>query len=151
MKTCKTCNETKSLEEFSKRSRNKDGYELHCKVCLRKVHQEWVNNNPEKARESWRKASKKNYSTKNYRVRHLAKYGLTEQGYESLLLSQNKLCAICNEDKPLCIDHDHETGKVRGLLCTSCNTGLGKLGDSITSLQNAINYLARVQVNNNPS
>jgi len=74
--------------------------------------------------------------------------------YESLIESQNNLCAICgneetrissrsNEITRLCIDHDHASGKVRALLCANCNSGIGKFKDDIQILQSAIEYLKK--------
>lgn len=72
-------------------------------------------------------------------------YGLTEEQYNDMISSQNNMCAICNKTshKTLHIDHDHETGKVRGLLCSNCNTGIGFFKDDISLLNNAIDYLAK--------
>jgi len=71
--------------------------------------------------------------------------GMTYDIYEELLISQNNSCAICKKEhtdiKKLHIDHCHNTGKVRGLLCNNCNNGMGKLGDSIERLELVINYL----------
>jgi len=64
-----------------------------------------------------------------------------------MLKEQGGGCAICGETKPLkgknylCVDHCHETGEVRGILCHACNTGLGKFKDSPELLHTAINYL----------
>lgn len=77
------------------------------------------------------------------------KYGLSEDGYLSLLGSQNGACAICRKpfgDAVPNVDHDHSTGLVRGLLCTVCNTGVGKLGDSVEGLTAALRYLANGEV-----
>ena len=84
----------------------------------------------------------------------LTKYGITQNDYVEMLLDQKGVCAICNlpetivdkrsgQVQLLSIDHDHTTGKVRGLLCTQCNHGIGKFKDSITVLQSAIDYLDR--------
>jgi hypothetical protein len=79
------------------------------------------------------------------RWRHLKRrYGITKEDYTNMLIQQNNGCAICGEvdhDKPLHVDHDHNTRKVRGLLCVRCNTMLGKARDNITILNKAINYL----------
>lgn len=71
-------------------------------------------------------------------------YGITEQEYRKLLRRQHGVCAICGakpKNQTLAVDHDHETGKVRGLLCRSCNVALGCLKDDIRLLSAAIVYL----------
>lgn len=74
-------------------------------------------------------------------------YKITPQEYESLVLSQNYKCAICDKrPKRLVIDHDHNTGTIRGLLCFDCNTGLGKFGDVISGLEKAVKYLKNQRV-----
>lgn len=66
---------------------------------------------------------------------------------KQMLAAQNGVCAICGKEptkgrgRKLHIDHDHETGKRRGLLCNGCNTGIGSLGDDVSRLQRAIKYL----------
>lgn len=77
-----------------------------------------------------------------------AEYGLTKTGYEDLLKAQAGGCAICGrkdsaKGRKLAVDHDHITGKVRGLLCANHNIGLGKFGDSEQLLTRAILYLIR--------
>jgi len=64
----------------------------------------------------------------------------------ALLESQGHLCAICGSKERLCIDHDHETGFVRGALCNACNTGLGMFKDNQQSLMAAIGYLGAAQL-----
>jgi len=72
----------------------------------------------------------------------LVKYKLSKEEYYSLIEKANGSCQICGLiPKQLHVDHDHETGRVRGLLCRKCNTGLGKFGDSETLLYKAIEYL----------
>lgn len=79
------------------------------------------------------------------------KYGLTEEAHDAMLASQGGCCAICKTFRwgstsgvPH-VDHDHETGEVRGLLCFACNTGLGKLGDNVESLERALAYLKKAR------
>jgi len=77
------------------------------------------------------------------------KYGITLADYDVMLEEQGGCCAICGTDNPsarsgkvrFAVDHCHKTGKVRGLLCESCNIGLGNFYDNKSYLQNAINYL----------
>lgn len=72
-------------------------------------------------------------------------YGLTEDAYVALLVSQDLRCGICREwldlGKNTHVDHDHRTGKVRGILCGVCNKGLGQFQDSVSVLERAIQYL----------
>jgi hypothetical protein len=96
---------------------------------------EWRIKNPEKA---------KNSELKKH-------YGITLSEYESMMAAQNGLCAICKQpenskDKDggprgMPVDHCHTTGKVRGLLCTSCNRALGMFKDNVDNLVSAIEYL----------
>lgn len=92
--------------------------------------------NPEKYKEMGRKSERK---------RRMARYGITEEQYDALMVKQSYRCRICT--KPLVegrfchIDHSHTTGKVRGLLCHHCNVMLGLAKDDSNILQQAINYL----------
>jgi hypothetical protein len=103
----------------------------------------------------WRCATQRRaYQTRPDRVladrnRNQAKYFNLDVGElldlrEDLLDSQDSKCGICGvliDDDTAKLDHEHETGRIRGLLCTKCNTGLGKLGDSIEGLERALAYL----------
>lgn len=75
-------------------------------------------------------------------------YGITQDDYEKILKKQRGKCAICRltgsgqaGKNYLCVDHDHKTGKIRGLLCHKCNRGIGLLGDSIKNAVAALSYL----------
>lgn len=79
------------------------------------------------------------------------KYGITREQFDKILLEQNGVCRIClkaetmknghNTIMSLAVDHNHETGKVRGLLCINCNQGIGKFKDNPVLLQRALEYL----------
>ena len=79
------------------------------------------------------------------RASNLAKkYGITEQQYDDLLKAQHGVCAICGRHQHyqrLSVDHDHKTGRVRGLLCMQCNRGIGRFFDSPIRLRSAAEYL----------
>ncbi len=93
------------------------------------------------------------YKSRHRRAQLKCAYNMTLEQYESMYISQNGCCAICgksNEEiaasgvkKLLCVDHDHTTGKVRGLLCDKCNRGIGMLDHNIIYLSKAIEYLSR--------
>lgn len=94
--------------------------------------------------------SRKRYATKNknqIRNNHIkSRYGITLEQYNEMFKLQEEKCLICNKhqnefNKAFAIDHDHKTGKIRGLLCHKCNSGLGSFNDSIETLQHAIDYL----------
>jgi hypothetical protein len=97
----------------------------------------------EKIRQSMRGLDPK--VRRNQRLK--ANYGISQSDYESMLRLQNFSCKICGKKhsekrgKKLHVDHCHENGHVRGLLCTSCNTALGKMKDDVDRLKNAIRYL----------
>lgn len=79
-------------------------------------------------------------------VQRKYKYGITQEYFEFLISQQNGLCAVCFKEpngnrKILCIDHDHDTGKIRGLLCHKCNSAIGLFNDNIVLIEKALIYL----------
>ncbi len=90
----------------------------------------------------------KNWPEKMRRYNLKRGYNLTPEQYDLMLKKQNGVCAICESFRPLShkettfhVDHNHKTGKIRGLLCARCNTGLGGFQDNMQYLKNAIKYL----------
>lgn len=106
-----------------------------------------------RAREWAKKSRKENPERHHINDRKLAlmkNYGVTVGQYDSMFASQGGLCAICSKPEKakrgyLCVDHDHSTGMVRGLLCYRCNAALGQVGDSVDVLTKMIEYLSRIQ------
>jgi hypothetical protein len=94
--------------------------------------QQWKKDNPEKYKE-----------TNRGRTRNLAKHGFTVEEWDQIVVDIDNKCQLCGKDmeKP-CVDHDHNTGLVRGALCTHCNRGLGAFYDDPELLQKAIEFLA---------
>jgi hypothetical protein len=92
-----------------------------------------------KERKAYQLASKKNYL--NYHLKH--RYGITLEVRNALNKKQKGRCAICGERRKLNVDHDHKTGKVRGLLCKQCNYLLGNARDDCVILTNANKYLRK--------
>lgn len=121
-KTCNKCGLRKPANEFSKNKRLSCGLEQHCKECKRQM-------------------SKDHYHRKHVRLR---RYGITHEQYKRLEQEQQGRCAICRTgNEPLVIDHDHETGTVRGLLCQRCNLLVGHANDDVEVLENAKRYIQR--------
>jgi len=103
--------------------------------------------NPEHIRRvavAWREANPDKIHYYN-RKRALSRYGITPEEYDTMLGLQGGGCAICGSSNTardsLAVDHDHDTGRVRGLLCSGCNTGLGMFGDDLERLRKALRYL----------
>ena len=134
MKTCTSCEVAKPFTEFNKGPAYKNGYRSQCKACL-SAYSKRRNSDP---------VQKEINRANSYKF----KYGITLKQYDEMLEQQNGVCKICGSkdskrgDHRLMVDHDHKTGEVRGLLCNPCNAAIGLLGDNISTLQNAINYLS---------
>lgn len=75
----------------------------------------------------------------------LKKYNLTPEQFDAMVHEQGGACAICRSVERLCVDHDHGSGVVRGLLCSTCNAALGLLGDTAETLAQAVGYLVRFE------
>jgi len=113
----------------------------------------WVAKNPDYNKEYQKEYRKKNPNAVNEwrkdnrmsaREAHLKnKFGITHFEFEFLKEFQGGVCAICKTptDKTLHVDHDHATSKVRGLLCSNCNRGIGHLKENVVFLAEAIKYL----------
>lgn len=106
--------------------------------------------NPEKMAEYARRrlsdpAKRKRDAANRRRCAYRQKYGITIEQVNVMLEAQGNACAICGNHlarDAINVDHCHESGRVRGLLCSGCNTGLGLLGDNEEGLMKALNYLA---------
>ena len=95
---------------------------------------------------AWRANNLERHNLARRRSVLRSKYGLTLEAYDALVEAQGSACAICGSKackRALHVDHDHGTGKVRGLLCNTCNRCLGLLKDDATVLRSAIAYLER--------
>lgn len=115
-KFCRTCQTIKPLTAWSKNARASDGLQTRCKDCT---------------------------SAANRRDHLERTYGLTEADLLAMRADQNGVCAICQAAAPVHVDHDHETGTVRGILCFPCNAALGHLRDDPLVIRRAARYLER--------
>lgn len=135
---CYTCKRSKTLSCFLRDKTRPRGRAYQCRKCK----------NSEAVRRYGTNCAM--YAAR-YRAQNIAKYGITLYDFAQLRAAQNNLCAICQQPETtrtnsgrvrrLCIDHDHRTNKVRGLLCVSCNRALGLLRDKPELLRKASIYL----------
>lgn len=129
VKTCTKCKQTKTIDEFNKirilagcyqKLTFVDGYHDLCKIC-------------------------KTQRRENYSLKH--KYGMRRTDFDTMMKDQDKCCFLCKKDLSILprqkqhVDHSHSTGKVRGILCISCNHGLGKFQDNPELLRKAATYI----------
>ena len=154
--TNKNCKDKtpRPIEDFWGYPKNK-----WCKPCIRLAQKNWVDRNRDKVNKTSRDSYQKNRERrrllarsrydpeKSKEERLLRRYGISLKEYRYLLLKQNNLCAICEKEdcnsRSLAVDHCHVTGKIRGLLCVSCNNLLGRAKDSVSTLRRAVKYLEK--------
>jgi len=165
-KTCRVCGLEKPVNDFYRAAGMVDGYRSECKACnlaqrARRYREEpafrardiervrrWQQDNPDRHKETQRRVRLKPGFARRMRASHLkCKYGITLDDYEAMLLAQGGGCAICHAGEPpgqsLHVDQDHHTGGVRGLLCFTCNAGIGMFDHDIDVLSAAVDYLRR--------
>ena len=116
MKRCGRCREIKSVSDFHKQRSQPGGYNTYCKACRKDIE-----------------------SDRYFR----RTYGLTRQELQALVASQGGWCAICQVNPAEHVDHCHDSGKIRGVLCFTCNVALGHLKDDVQLFRRAIDYLER--------
>lgn len=130
LKRCRTCNVVKPASEFTLNSQSRDGLWFRCAECNR---------------EHGKARYEREKHNRPWLERHLRRsYGITVEQYESMLAAQGGVCAICGgpqTGKNWHVDHDHETGEVRGILCHGCNHALGGARDNPDTLIAAAKYL----------
>ena len=155
-KECLKCHLYLAPELWDKNKGRKDGLATWCKYCMaayRLAHREknlvyqrqYRKANVEALKDTHRKKYLK------HGRKHLLekKYGITEEIYSQMLTNQSGCCAICLTNNPgtgldfFCVDHDHVTNHVRGLLCVDCNTGLGKFKENPITIREAALYIER--------
>lgn len=143
-KRCGKCGVVKPVEEFDRQRRRRDGLQVNCRACMREINRAWYERNKEKmAGLSTAWAAKNPERAKAIgRKGHLWKtYGLTLEDYDRRLEAQGGKCVCGAAGELLHVDHDHETGEVRGLLCGPCNRTIGMALDSPERLMALARYL----------
>jgi len=134
-KACSKCKKEKIISEFYSDISNPSGLHSHCKVCKNEASKIWKNNNP--------------YKRKAHNIK--TRYGLIYEDFIKMHELQDSKCPGCNEkisiiigsENPAVIDHNHETGDIRSLLCNKCNQVIGLVKEKQTTLENLSNYLRK--------
>lgn len=143
MKECPQCKCQMPNTHFYTDDAKKDGLSYYCKICQRRRATVWAEAHPEERRRTmraWR--DRTDQPTNNRKIWLKRAYDLTPEDTEKLLAAQGRKCAVCRRLlTKYHVDHDHETGKVRGLLCRACNVGLGFFKDSVKRLTAAVDYI----------
>ena len=135
IKTCFECQLVLPIGDFYKAKTNKDGFSGKCKNCSEKYRKIYYIQNKEKLKE-----------TAKWYMRQI-RFNISKEDFNKKLNEQNFKCCICKENfnikdpRSIHIDHNHNTGNLRGILCRFCNTGLGQFKDNIEYLNSAIEYL----------
>jgi len=144
-KVCASCKIRKSIEQFCVNNQQRDGRHVYCRSCQSIINKQWRINNLSTARgccSTWAKSNPNNLADKALK----RNYGISLSDKIAIMESQDYKCAICGDelalgDKHTHLDHDHITGKIRGVLCYRCNHLIGNCCEDSSILQSAIKYL----------
>jgi hypothetical protein len=162
MKACNKCGVVKPLEDFHRAPGCRDGRRGDCIECFRAAAnarnaanpqanrdrvRRWQEENPERYREKLKEFKQSPAGKRSDRKGHLRrKFGMSLEDYDELVEKQGGVCAVCgyppDEGKSFHIDHDHDSGRIRGLLCSRCNHAIGLLRDDPEVIESALTYLA---------
>lgn len=160
MKECRRCGERKDASKFSIDRASKDGLRSACKACDAAARRKRYRADPERYKASVRRWQRKNAERHDdYQRRYKAEVqnrererdahlrrslGIGLETYTKLRDSQGNRCAIClhepEDGQRLHVDHDHTSGRVRGLLCVRCNNAIGLLGEDLDAMEEAVFY-----------
>lgn len=152
-KRCSRCSEMKPRAEFNRNKSHRDGSGSYCRRCRNEYGRWWSKTNQEKVRLKnlkWRKSHPEQNRECNHAAWIKSEYGITRDGYSEMLLRQGGVCAICKKaetvewegvTKRLSVDHSHETGKVRALLCNNCNRVIGLVETANADIYAYLSYL----------
>lgn len=163
-KQCNKCNDVKVFADFPRSKTAPSGYAYECKACMaerarlrrqkdpdkQKAYQKSRSKENAEYARKWRKENKERHKQNKRRFYLKDKYNITTDLYDEMRTLQDCKCYICGKhenDIPnagptaLNVDHCHDTGQVRKLLCMSCNIALGKVNDDVEILQRCIDYI----------
>lgn len=140
-KYCPKCKKIKTFRSFNKSKNSNFGYSSHCTLCSRELGKKY--DNPSKRKASY---IKNRNAVRNDNLKR--KFGITLKEYNIKLNNQKSKCIICwktaeENKKALAVDHNHETGEVRDLLCANCNAAIGFAQENIEIAKSMVKYIKR--------
>lgn len=161
VKRCNKCDLPKPVSHFYRASGTKDGRRGECVDCAKLIRRAWYDANREKAvaaAERWQRRNPERvrvyqeaYRSRPERKRTMRDlyyrrtFGISADEFDVILVAQGRCCAICGvrpeREASLHVDHCHETGRIRGIVCLNCNQGIGKFNDDPELLERAAAYL----------
>jgi hypothetical protein len=124
-KYCPRCQQVLSRDAFGRNRSTFDGLTAYCRSCHNTVTKENL--------------ARRDGGSRDYHLRR--RYGISAAEVDAMIEAQGGVCAACKTDEPVHVDHDHKTGRVRGILCFLCNQALGNVRDDMRRLQSLIDYL----------
>lgn len=128
-KLCTSCGDRKNFSKFGKHQKTVDGIQSLCKKCQY----------PKNLEHRKRNLKKQKVRSREHYLQ--STYGISQVEYLTMVEEVGGRCSICGKEDKLYVDHDHSTGAIRGLLCHTCNAGLGLFYDDVDNLRSAIKYL----------
>ena len=151
-KVCTKCNieypDTK--EHFILEKRNKSGIGAQCRKCHNAANRVWRAGN-RKSQSFYFKGYRRNCKSKYFSAKYRRKYGISYEQYEVMFRDQGGVCRVCGKpdthttksgiQRRLAVDHNHNTGEVRGLLCQRCNQALGLLRENPVAIKSLLEYI----------
>ena len=147
-KLCPDCKVNKPVASFGPHKATKDRLQWSCRECATRRRSESRKRNIERHHEVQRAWRRRNVEKRQlYDLRQIAKrFGIEKAQYFAMVLAQNGVCRICGKHESitgrrLSVDHDHTSGRVRGLLCSNCNLGIGYFYDDPELLRRAAQYI----------
>lgn len=145
-KQCTRCGLVKPFEDFPEDKRMLSGRQSACRACARERSAQWREKNPERYEALKKQGRSERQKLRRFEVHLQQTYEMTLVDYQEILARQNGLCAVCRNlhvgrGSRLHVDHCHETGRVRGLLCGNCNTAIGLLKEDPALFEAAVRYL----------
>ncbi len=153
-KRCYKCESVKPRTAFHRCKTNPDGLQYHCKECANGFANEYWARKGKEFRKKYNEKYKGKMKVSRRKSNFKRQYGISPEIYLAMFAAQGNCCSICKgtesrtrwkSEFAFHVDHCHKTGKVRGIICSKCNVGLGISGDTLESVLRMVEYLRRAE------